>query len=882
MPLIGSALSLPMPAGVGVSTASSFSPLDLSPALWLDASDESTLSGPGGGAVSQWDDKSGNGNNLTQATASLQPTTGTNTVNGLNVVSYDNDSMLSPSLAFTGLTMIAVFRHSSENFILLGTNSLLTYAGVGQSGSSSTTLTAAMGTMSLRFDGTPFAGTTRGDVYDALDSSTKVVTVELSGSFTKALDPFGYTDDANRPIGDIAEVIVVDGTLTAQQIAAAEAYLTEKWIPVPLRVGATAWFDASDTDSITQSGGAVSQWSDLSGNGYDLTQATSANQPLTGSRTLNGRNVIDFDDDVLVNATFTTTSPYTLIAVVDLDAQASTDYLLSSNLIDVVLAFENTGQAVFIYNDSQQVTGANLSAGSHLIVATFDGSSSSVRVDGSSYSTGTVGTLGMSDLYVGRRSDGAGIFYGGFAEAIIVDGTLTADEITLVEDYLTEKWITPVPEALGATLWLDASDTSTIVETSGSVSEWQDKSGNGNDLTQGTGANQPTTGTRTMNGLNVLDFDGTSDYLAQSSAFSASLSSWTVFAVMQADSTASIMYVVDGLSGGSRSAVGHGSSTQYRLYQGTTVLQGGTADASEHILRGVFDTTDTLHVDGVSVISGNSGTGSLTGVVVGAQFNEAGAFWNGTIAEVAVFDGTLTDAEIAQMEAYLNDKWGIQPIPLQVGATAWFDASDPYTIIETSGAVSQWNDKSGNGYDLVQATAANQPTTGTRTLNGLNTIEFVNADWMRTTAGVTLAQPFSVFAVCQWDTSGRLGPYLMSGYNDLNMVISLLNTDDLRYRGGATSITISNNVGLDAPHIVGGLWDGASSVFRLDGATSAQTVGTTSTELVAIGAAGPDLGASLAWLDGFIAELIVVDGTLTADEITLVENYLANKWDITL
>jgi hypothetical protein len=208
--------------------ATTFSPLDLSPALWLDASDESTIT-ESGGAVSQWDDLSGNGYHLTQATASLQPTTGTDTINGLNVLHYDNDSMVSPSLAFTGLTMIAVFRHSSQNFVLLGTNQDLTYAGVGQSGSSLTTLTGNMGTMSLRFDGTPFSGTTRGDIYDELASSTKVVTVELSGSFTNALDPFGYTGDLLRPVGDIAEVIVVDGTLTAQQISDTESYLADKW-----------------------------------------------------------------------------------------------------------------------------------------------------------------------------------------------------------------------------------------------------------------------------------------------------------------------------------------------------------------------------------------------------------------------------------------------------------------------------------------------------------------------------------------------------------------------------------------------------------------------------------------------------------------------------
>ncbi len=41
-------------------------------------------------------------------------------------------------------------------------------------------------------------------------------------------------------------------------------------------------------------------------------------------------------------------------------------------------------------------------------------------------------------------------------------------------------------------LWLDASDSNSIVDVAGAVSEWKDKSGNGNNVTQGTEALQPT------------------------------------------------------------------------------------------------------------------------------------------------------------------------------------------------------------------------------------------------------------------------------------------------------------------------------------------------------------------------------------------------------
>jgi hypothetical protein len=75
-------------------TSSAFSPLDLSPALWLDASDTATITASSG-AVSQWDDKSGNARHAVQATGSLQPTTGADTQNSLNVLTFAADLMTS-------------------------------------------------------------------------------------------------------------------------------------------------------------------------------------------------------------------------------------------------------------------------------------------------------------------------------------------------------------------------------------------------------------------------------------------------------------------------------------------------------------------------------------------------------------------------------------------------------------------------------------------------------------------------------------------------------------------------------------------------------------------------------------------------------------------
>lgn len=62
--------------------------------------------------------------------------------------------------------------------------------------------------------------------------------------------------------------------------------------------------------------------------------------------------------------------------------------------------------------------------------------------------------------------------------------------------------------------------------------------------------------------------------------------------------------------------------------------------------------------------------------------------------------------------------------PLSLSPSLWFDASNASSITSSSGLVSQWNDLSGNGLHLTQATSANQPTTGVTTQNGLNVINF--------------------------------------------------------------------------------------------------------------------------------------------------------------
>lgn len=90
--------------------------------------------------------------------------------------------------------------------------------------------------------------------------------------------------------------------------------------------------------------------------------------------------------------------------------------------------------------------------------------------------------------------------------------------------------------------WHDPADAATITDAgSGAVSQWSDKSGNGYHLTQATGTFRPTTGIRSLNGVNLLDFDGSSDVLqrviSDASSYLAGQNSFTKYLLKHNDAT---------------------------------------------------------------------------------------------------------------------------------------------------------------------------------------------------------------------------------------------------------------------------------------------------------------------------------------------------------
>jgi len=210
---------------------------------------------------------------------------------------------------------------------------------------------------------------------------------------------------------------------------------------------------------------------------------------------------------------------------------------------------------------------------------------------------------------------------------------------------------------LSPALWLDASDESTITESGGAVSTWSDKSGNGYDLVQATSADQPATGTRTINGLNVLDFDGTNHFMTTSSEVRLSQPNH-VFLAMRTDNIANGKQVFDSYPGAADASWFQIFGSQYYAFAGSGLV-GGTTVTSPILAHITYNSTSSsVRVDGVDILTGSLGTRDLSLLTLGARKDEAIPF-DGALGEIIVVNGTLTAGQISATETYLADKWGI-------------------------------------------------------------------------------------------------------------------------------------------------------------------------------------------------------------------------------
>ncbi len=236
-------------------------------------------------------------------------------------------------------------------------------------------------------------------------------------------------------------------------------------------------------------------------------------------------------------------------------------------------------------------------------------------------------------------------------------------------------------------------------------------------------------------------------------------------------------------------------------------------------------------------------------------------------------------------------------LPAIAGQVLWLDAADATTILDAdgdnaatgtggandgfSGSVKTWADKSISNYDVSAPTAAEMPT---YTINGLNaknviTLDGVNDRLINTLASIP-GDDFTVFIVFNRTTATARDAVLeMGGGGSRNgWFINDGNNGKINYYLNGTFYNYTSNYSTGNYELIStvqntnaiGLYRSAISELSTTGGTRAATTG------IYVG----DDSTSGDQLQGNIAEIIIYDHDLTADERHDVENYLASKWGL--
>lgn len=258
-------------------------------------------------------------------------------------------------------------------------------------------------------------------------------------------------------------------------------------------------------------------------------------------------------------------------------------------------------------------------------------------------------------------------------------------------------------------LWLKANEgveqaASVAAVDTDPVLNWLDNSTYGNDATQATGLNKPIFTVNSLNFNPTIDFDGTNHELLANTIANDSI---TIFVVGEGTYDGSTNNIVNHNNGGNGSVVIEQTGTtslQGRYYDGTaasgivsTTIADGTPFlvSYEHLAGG----TSELFEDGISQGTASANTDNLSGTMttyIGGHATTTKR-WDGGIAEVVIYNQTLTTTEHDQVESYLALKYGFT---LGVNGTSQdYVDSDNYAFWDQSNNIGYNYNVTGIGRD---------------------------------------------------------------------------------------------------------------------------------------------------------------------------------------
>jgi hypothetical protein len=677
------------------------------------------------------------------------------------------------------------------------------------------------------------------------------------------------------------------------------------WSPDQVSTQIAGWWaaDSAPLGMIYQDGsGNVEAVDDLSMAGSNAVQISPGARPQLIENALNGKPVFRFNGSAGLTGGFgyDALGPNrTVFAVCKISAGLTNQrvFSVSSSVGGADFA---TGQSIPVLANAGSLTQLSSygSLASRSPVGDFSqfavftntttGGSITNYSNGLAGATESVATTIDGDLFgIGcAAQDQTAKFTGDIAEIIAYSGLCNATERAMVEKWLADKWnisgvhrsaaqeIAPIVSPLelgGCVGWWDAGDPATITRDNATllVSQWNDKSGFGRNLTQSDSARRPIYEGDSIEWPSVEN-GCQLDYLT---AFAHQ----TVIVVCRYGSGFSTGF------GGAQGLISS-SSALGLLLTGTTWYGAHPFATSFNNVR--INGAAAIRVDGqtalpmpLRILTCTRDTAATQGLIIGGERFYTNRGWSGPICEVIAFDRALTTTDALRVENYLQKKWGTPAVP----------APTP--------SIGAWLDKSGNNRHAVQATALYRPVVQTSAIASRTALKFDGSnDWLAT-ANISSAFPSAAtaFVVCYPSTSSAVNWAAFSiGSNHWDVYSgSVTYAGIFRYQR-INGITTSIKYNAGEPLILRYRSSSASWSQFVNGLSSVEATGSyaAGSGNYSPATGNPGLGYTIGsdlsggTINGpfkdYICEVLLYNSSLSDADCKRVERQLAAKWSASL
>jgi hypothetical protein len=505
----------------------------------------------------------------------------------------------------------------------------------------------------------------------------------------------------------------------------------------------------------------------------------------------------------------------------------------------------------------------------------------------------------------------------------------------------------------GCALWLDGADplNNGIQPTSGTaISTWSDKSGNGRNATVASNRIEGTYNTA----FNGVYFQ--SSNVGYVTSYAANPTVETMFIVANIDSPANQNN--NTIIGGQRGArsfgfgfsvsggIGSSSYLNNQVAWQTTSVTGPSAGTTALITGTVSNTSNvTVSLNGATTgASYTAGTitawTSNTTTYLAVDTTNRAYYYKGYVMEILFYNSVLPTAQRQQIEGYLAWKWRlqnnlsrthpyansfnnpgyfgnlgtsiIQPVqfsntlPVRTGLALWLDAADSTTVVLSNTNVTRWNDKSGNGRHMSNATLSNTPTYNPIGFKNLPTISFSPTTFnflQNTSFNLNSFPSITLFIIVQrisntttfqrfFSAATTIGGADQTGLTQFNLNTSGTN-DSVRYERNAPTKAALNTLN---PSMIELIINGSSTnidsfVANTNYIYTNGSLGTSSTgsgngtnfNLVHVRLGNATFNSSLTTfeqLQGNISEIVMFNRALNLNEFRQTESYLGWKWNL--